>query len=109
MGVEDELDRHALVAADKSRKEGIDVVPTAVLDPPQAEGVKSLQQTGKQRPTQSVGTVTRRTTRRVSVGRSTPIRINLDADTVLPNMEIDNGRTRPKGQKDRKPKKGQHL
>ena len=40
MGMDDEVDRHAIVAADKSKKEGTGVVPTTVLNPPQARGVK---------------------------------------------------------------------
>ena len=34
MGMEDEVDRHAIVATNKSRKEGTKVVPIAVQDPP---------------------------------------------------------------------------
>ena len=36
VGVEDEVDWHTTMAVDKSRKEGTEVVPTRVLDPPQA-------------------------------------------------------------------------
>ena len=45
-GMEDEVDRHAMVAADKSRKEGIEEVPTTILDPSEAGGVKAAPETG---------------------------------------------------------------
>ena len=40
VGVVDEAGRLAMVVAGKSRTEGIENVPTTVLDPPQAGGVK---------------------------------------------------------------------
>ena len=80
MGVEDELDRHALVAADKSRKEGIDVVPTAVLDPPQAGGVTVEPEIGKQRPKRNASIVARTATRKASARKSASIRRKPDAD-----------------------------
>ena len=45
MGVEDEVGRHAMETAGKSRTEGTETVPTVVLDPPQAGGVKSEPET----------------------------------------------------------------
>ena len=50
VGVGDEVDWHATVAADKSRKEGTKVVPIVVPDPPLARGVKASPETGRQRP-----------------------------------------------------------
>ena len=38
MVVGDDMDRHAIVAADKSRTRGIIDMPTTVLNPPQAKG-----------------------------------------------------------------------
>ena len=63
------------VAADKSRKEGREVVPIAVPDPPQAGGVKASPKTGKQRPTRNASTVARRATRRASVRKRTESRV----------------------------------
>ena len=56
-----------------------------------------------------VGIVARRATRRVSVGRSVLIWVNLDPDPGEPNKEISKTRTTSKGQKDRKPERGQPL
>ena len=55
MGVEDEVGRLATVAADKSKKEGIEEVPTTILDPPQAGGVTVETEIDKQRPKQNAG------------------------------------------------------
>ena len=60
------MGRHATVAADKSRKEGTQEVPTTVLDPPQVGGVKAASEISKQRQTQNVGIVARRAPRRAS-------------------------------------------
>ena len=57
--MEDEVVRNAMVASDKSRKEGTKEVPTVILDPPQVGGVNSA-----------------------------PIRRNSDSDTGGPNKEI---------------------
>ena len=46
MGMEAEVDRHAMVVADKSRKEGMEVVPTTIPDPPRLVGVNSAVKTG---------------------------------------------------------------
>ena len=64
----------ATVAAYKSRKEGIEEVPTTVLDPPQERGVMAEPKIGKQKPKRNADIVARRVTRRASVGRSAPIR-----------------------------------
>ena len=37
---------HAIVATDKSNKEGTEGVPMAVLDSPQAGGIKAASETG---------------------------------------------------------------
>ena len=68
MGVEDEVDRHTIVAAKKSMKEGTEGVKTIVWDLPR--GVKVVPETSKQKPIQNVRTIARRATRRGSVGRS---------------------------------------
>ena len=93
MGMEDEVGRHAMVAADKSKKEGIEEVLTAVLDLPQARGVKAVPKISKQRPAQNAGIVARRDIRRASVGRSASIRRNPDPDLGRPNKEIGNSHT----------------
>ena len=54
-----EVGRHTREAADKSRTEGTTVVPTAVLDPPQAGGVKLEPRTGSLKSTRDDGIVTR--------------------------------------------------
>ena len=109
MHMEDEVGRLATVAADKSKKEGIEEVPTTVLDPPQAGGVMDESEIGKQRPKRNSGIVARRSTRRVSAGRSASIRRKPDPDPGEPNKEISKTRTTSKGQKDRKPERGQPL
>ena len=60
MSVEDEVGRLATVAADKSRKEGIEEVPTTVSGPPQAGGVMAVPEIGKQRPKRNVGIVAKK-------------------------------------------------
>ena len=47
MGMEDEVGRLAIVAADKSKKEAIEEMPTTVPDPPQAGRVMAAPKTGK--------------------------------------------------------------
>ena len=102
MGVEDEVGRLATVAADKSRKEGIQEMPTTVPNPPQAGGVTTEPEIGKQRPKRNAGTVVRRATRRASVRRSAPTQRKPDPDLGGLNKEISNDRTRPKDRKDPK-------
>ena len=70
----DKVGRHPMEAANKSKTEGIIEMPTTIPDPPETRGVKAAPDTGKERLTQNAGTVARRTTGRVSVGRSSPIR-----------------------------------
>ena len=96
VGVEDEVGRLATVEADKSRKEGIEEVPTIVLNPPQAGGVMAAPEIGKQRLMRNAGIVERGPTRRASAGRSAPIQRKPDPDPGEPNKEIGNGRTTPK-------------
>ena len=59
-----ETGQHAIEVTDKSRTEGIIVMPTVVSDPPEAGGVKAVPETGKESPQRNVGTVARKATRR---------------------------------------------
>ena len=77
MDVEDEVDRHAIVATDKSRKEGTEVVPIAVPDHPQVGGVKAAPEISKQRPNKNVGIVAGKAIEKASVRRGRPIRKKL--------------------------------
>ena len=70
MGVEDKVGRLAIVAADKSKEEGIEEVPTIVSDPPQAGGVTVEPEIIKQRPKRNAGILARRAKRRASIGKS---------------------------------------
>ena len=88
MGVEDEVDRHTIVEANKSRKEGTEGVLTVVLDLPQAGGVKAAPEIGKQKLTRNVGIVARKATMRASVGRSAPSRINPDSDPATWHLKL---------------------
>ena len=83
-----------------------EVVPTVVLDPAKARGVKVASETGKQRPKWNVGTVAKRATGRASSGRSAPNRTNPNLNPAEPNREIESAHTTPMGRKDPKPKKG---
>ena len=89
-----EVDRHAMVATDKSRIKGIIDMPTTVLDPPRVGGVKAVPETSKQRPQWNAGIVVGKAIDKVSVGRRMPIRTNLDQ--AKPNREIGSDRTLPK-------------
>ena len=102
MGVDDEVGRLATVAADKSRKEVIEEVPTTVLDPPQAGGITTEPEIGKQWPKRNAGIVARRATRRASAGNCAPIRRKPDPDSGGPNKEIGSGHTTLKDCKDLK-------
>ena len=104
----DEEGQHAMEAADKSKNEGIIIMPTTVSDPPEAGGVKAAPGTNKQRLRQIANTVAGRVIERTSVGRSTPIQTNPDLDLVKQNMKIGNAHTTPKGRKDPKSEKD-HL
>ena len=70
MGVADEVDRHAMVVAHKSRKEDKEVVLTAIPNPPQAKGVKEELEIANQMPTHNASTVEKRATRRESLEKS---------------------------------------
>ena len=98
MGMEDEVVRNAMVASDKSRKEGTKEVPISIPDPPHGGEVKAAPEIGKQRLTWNACIVVRRATRRVSAGRSAPIRKEPDPEMVpdAPTREIGSGRTTPK-------------
>ena len=52
-----ETGQHAIEVTDKSRTEGIIVMPTVVSDPPEAGGVKAVPETGKESPQWNVGIV----------------------------------------------------
>ena len=52
-----ETGQHAIEVTDKSRTEGIIVMPTVVSDPPEAGGVKPAPKTGKETPRRTSGTV----------------------------------------------------
>ena len=91
MVVADEVHRHAMEVADKSKNKGIVVMLMAIPDPPEAGGVKVAPGTGKQRRRRTVGTVAGRVIERASTRRSAPIQTN--PDPIKPNKEIDNDRT----------------
>ena len=74
MVMEDEENWCAMEAADMSKKEGIVVMLIVVTNPPEGGGVDAAPRNNKGNPLQNVGTVTRKATERMSVGRSTPIR-----------------------------------
>ena len=103
MGVVDEVDRLAMVAAGKSRTEGIKNVLTAIPDPPQVGGVKAAPEAGKQRPTRNVCTMIKRATEKESAGRSMLIRT--DPDPARLAKRTGNTRITQKDQEDLKPEK----
>ena len=92
MGVEDEVSRCAMEAADEIKEGGTEVMPTTTLNPPETEGVEAMR-TGKGKPSRSAGTVARKATGKASVGRSVPIRRD-------PVPEIGSARTTPKDPED---------
>ena len=49
MGVEDEVGRHAIVAAGKSKIGGKEIVSRAIPNPPRTCRVKAILKTGKER------------------------------------------------------------
>ena len=61
-GVANKVDRHAMVATNKSKHKGIIDMPAIVLNPPQA-GVKVALEMDTQRTTQNVGIAAERVTR----------------------------------------------
>ena len=84
-------------AADGIMEEGTEVMPTATPDPPETGGVEAMR-TGKVKPSRSAGTVARRATRKVSAGRSAPIRREPYPETVpdMQTRETGSVRTTPK-------------
>ena len=96
LGMEDEVGQLATIAADKSKKEGIEEVSTIVPDPPHARGVMAEPEISKQRLKRNAGIVARRATMKASAGRIVLIQRKPDPDSEGPNKEIDNGRTTPK-------------
>ena len=104
------MGRLATVATGKSRKEGIEELPTAVPDPPQVGGVTAEPDTGKQSLKRNTGIVVRSATRRASAGKSAQIWRKPDPDLGGPNKEICSGRTTPKDREDpKKSGRGQPL
>ena len=97
VGVEDEVSRYAMEAADVIKEGGTEVMPIATPDPPETGGVKAMR-TGKVKPSRSAGTVARKATGRASAGRSAPIRREPGPDPVqdIPTKEIGSDRTMPK-------------
>ena len=95
--VEDEASRCAMEAADEIKEEGSEVMPTASPDPPEIGGLE-VTSTGKGNPPRNAGIVARKATRRVSAGRSAPIRRETGPDPVLdiPTKEIGSDCTTPK-------------
>ena len=95
MDVADEASRCAM--------EATEVIPTAILDPPETGGVEAMK-TGKGNPSRNAGTVARKVIGTASVGRSSLIRREPGLDPVpdIPTKEIGNDRTTPKD-----PEKGQ--
>ena len=103
MDVEDEASRCAMEAADEIKEGGTKVMPTATPDPPETRGVEAMR-TGKVDPPRNVGTVAKKATGRVSVGKSAPIRREPVPDLV-PEMwtkETDSNRTTLKDPENRK-------
>ena len=93
MFVADEASRCAMEAADGTKEEGTEVMPTAIPDPPDTGGVEATRN-NKGNPSRNAGTVARKATRRASAGRSAPIQREPDPD--IPTKEIGRDRTTPK-------------
>ena len=74
--------RYAMEAADEIKEGGTEMMPTAILDPPETGGVEAMR-TGKGNPPRNAGTVARKATGRVSARRSVPIRREPDPELVL--------------------------
>ena len=64
----DNVGRHAMEAADKSKTEGIIVMWAAGPNPPQVGGVKPTPKTSMGSPRRTFGTVVERATERASAG-----------------------------------------
>ena len=65
--------RCAIEAADGTKEEGTAVMPKGIPDPSEKGGVEAMR-TGKGNTPRNAGIVARKSTRRVNVGRSVPIR-----------------------------------
>ena len=89
VGVEDEASRCTMEAANENKEGGTEVTPTATPDPPETGGVEAMR-TGKVKPSRSAGTVARKATGKVSVGRCAPIRRESGPETApdIPTREI---------------------
>ena len=92
--------RHAMEVADRSKIEGIIVMPTLVLDPPEARGVEAALEIGKE-------SSPRKATRRPSARKRRPILIN--PDRAKRNMGIGNGHTMPRDLKESEMDRAQPL
>ena len=93
MVVANEASRCAMEAADGTKEEGTEVMPTAIPDPPETGGVEAMK-TGKGNPSRNAGTLARKATRRASAGKNALIRIEPVLD--IPTREIGSDRTTPK-------------
>ena len=101
MVVVDEVGWHAMEAADKSRNDDTENMPTAVPDPPGAGGVNAVPETGKTNPLRNAGTVAKRATGKASAGESVPIRTN--PDPARPVRMAGKARTTQTDQEDPEP------
>ena len=108
MGVEDEASWRAMEAADVIREEGTEVMPTAILDPPETGGVEAMR-TDKGNTTQIAGTVARKATGRSSAGKSTLIQREPGPDPVPDTSTKETGNDRTTLKDPEKPEKGQPL
>ena len=105
MGVVEEVGRHAMEAAGKSRNGGTMSVPTAVPGLPQAGGVKAVPEAGKTNPLRNAGTVAKKATGKASAGESVPIRTN--PDPARPVRKAGKARTTQTDREDPRTVRGQ--
>ena len=101
VGVVEEVGRHAMEAAGKSRNEGTMSVPTTILGLPQVGGIKAVPEAGKTEPLRNAGTMTKRATWKASARESVPIRTN--PDPARPVRMAGKARTTQTDQEDPKP------
>ena len=80
MVVADKASQRAMEVANMSKEEGTVLMPTTILDPPEASGVEATSRTGKGNPSQNAGIVARKATRRASAGRSPSIQREPDSE-----------------------------
>ena len=104
MDVADKASRCAKEAADGTKEECTEMMPTAIPDPPEIGGVEPMK-TDKGNLPRNAGTMARKAKGRESVGKSALIRKEPDPDR--PTKEIGNVRTTSKDPE--KPKKGLPL